>query len=126
MGDGKILIVDDNSTGRELLRDTIELEGDYEILTAANGVEAVAAARAEKPNLILMDLHMPLMDGYETTASLKADPQTAEIPVIALTASHVMSEDHRRALDVGCVEYLQKPVARVLLLQKVRQHIRLR
>ncbi len=123
MDDGKIMIVDDNPTGRELLRDTIELEGDYEIVTAANGVEALKVAGQEMPNLILMDLHMPLMDGYETTEKLKANPATAHIPVIALTASHVMSDDHQRALRVGCADYLQKPVARVILLQKVRQHI---
>ncbi len=122
--EGKILVVDDNATGRELLRDTIELEGDFEILTAANGVEALQVANAEKPNLILMDLHMPLMDGYQTTENLKSNPDTTDIPVIALTASHVMSEDHKRALQVGCVDYLQKPVARVLLLQKVRHYIK--
>ncbi|MDP9351902.1 MAG: response regulator [Chloroflexota bacterium] len=125
MGDGKILIVDDNPTGRELLRDTIELEGDYEIVTAANGVEALEVAGQEMPNLILMDLHMPLMDGYETTERLKTNPATSHIPVVALTASHVMSDDHKRAIQVGCADYLQKPVARVILLQKVRQHIRL-
>ncbi len=124
MSEGKILVVDDNAVGRELLRDTIELEGDFEIVTAANGVEALQVADAEKPNLILMDLHMPLMDGYQTTENLKRNPETTDIPVVALTASHVMSEDHKRALEVGCVDYLQKPVARVLLLQKIRQHLR--
>ena len=124
MDEGKVLIVDDNSTGRELLRDMIELDGDFEILTAANGVEALEVARRERPDLILMDLHMPAMDGYETTENLKKDAQTAGIPVVALTASHVLSEDHQRAMRVGCADYLQKPVARVLLLEKVRQHIR--
>lgn len=124
MSEGKILIVDDNDTGRELLRDTIELEGEYDIATAANGLEALEAVRREKPDLILMDLHMPRMDGYETTINLKANPETADIPVIALTASHVMSEDHQRAIEVGCADYMQKPVARLLLLEKVRQHIR--
>ncbi|MDQ3327565.1 MAG: response regulator [Chloroflexota bacterium] len=124
MSEGKILVVDDNAVGRELLRDTIELEGDFEIITAANGVEALQVARSEKPDLILMDLHMPLMDGYQTTENLKSNPETTDIPVVALTASHVMSEDHKRALDVGCVDYLQKPVARALLLQKVRLHIK--
>lgn len=121
---GKILIVDDNATGRELLRDTIELEGEYEIVTAANGRDALDVAERERPDLILMDLQMPLMDGYETTEHLKADPGTADIPVVALTASHVMSEDHQRAMQVGCADYLQKPVSRLLLLQKVRQHIK--
>lgn len=125
MSEGKILIVDDNVTGRELLRDTIELEGEYEIVTAANGIEALEVVGREQPDLILMDLHMPQMDGYETTINLKANPETARIPVIALTASHVMSEDHRRALQVGCADYLQKPVARTVLLEKVRHYLRL-
>lgn len=125
MNEGKILIVDDNVTGRELLRDTIELEGEFEIATAANGVEALAVVGRDKPDLILMDLHMPQMDGYETTINLKANPATADIPVIALTASHVMSEDHQRAIQVGCADYLQKPVARPVLLEKVRQYLQL-
>ncbi len=124
MSAGKILIVDDNATGRELLRDTIELEGDYEIITAANGLEALETVRLHMPDLILMDLHMPIMDGYETTENLKIDPRTAGIPVVALTASHVLSEDHQRAMDVGCADYLQKPVARVLLLETVHKHLR--
>ncbi|MDQ3855500.1 MAG: response regulator [Chloroflexota bacterium] len=123
MSEGRILIVDDNATGRQLLRDTIELEGEYDVVTAANGLEALEAVRREKPDLVLMDLHMPLMDGYETTENLKAHPETASIPVVALTASHVMSEDHQRAIEIGCADYLQKPVARLLLLEKVRQHI---
>ncbi len=64
------------------------------------------------------------MDGYETTENLKGDPETAGIPVIALTASHVLSQDHQRAVDIGCSAYLRKPVARVLLLETVRKHIR--
>ena len=124
MSQGKILIVDDNAIGRALLRDTIELEGEYDIVTAKNGVEALEVVKHEKPNLILMDLQMPLMDGYETTLNLKANPEPADIPVVALTASHVMSDDHQRAMQIGCADYLQKPVARLLLLEKVRQHIK--
>jgi CheY-like chemotaxis protein len=121
--DSRILIVDDNATARALLRDTIQLEGEYDIITAANGLEAVQLALAERPDLILMDLHMPLMDGYEATCALKADLRTADIPVVALTASYVMGEDRERALRAGCAEYLQKPVPRVLLLEKVREHL---
>ncbi len=100
----------------------IELETEYEVLVAANGREALEIALAERPSLILMDLHMPVMDGYETTRRLKEAPQTADIPVIAVTASHVMSEDHEHALAAGCVDYLQKPISRAELLEKIHLH----
>ncbi len=120
----KILVVDDNARGRHLLRATIELEEEYEVMTAADGREALELAGRECPGLVLMDLHMPVWDGYRTTTCLKANPKTADIPVIALTASHVMGEDLARAMEAGCVDYLQKPVPRQLLLDKVHEHIR--
>ncbi len=124
MSQGRILIVDDNATGREFLRDTIELEGEYEVLTVPSGQEALEVAELDQPHLILMDLHMPQMDGYETTQQLKANRLTAHIPVIAMTASRVTADDRRQAEVVGCVDYVQKPVPRFILLEKIKQHLR--
>ncbi len=126
MTTAKILVVDDNAIGRELLRDTIELDGEYEVLTASSGEEALRLAERERPNLIILDLHMPRMDGYQTTSELRSRPGTRDIPIIALTASRVGREDRRRAFESGCQDYLEKPVPRHLLLSKLRQHLHLR
>jgi two-component system cell cycle response regulator DivK len=103
----KILIVEDVEYNRELLVQL--LEDEYEILTAADGAAGIEAAARHRPDLILMDLSLPGVDGWEATRRLKARPETAAIPVIALTA-HAMQGDEERAHACGCDDYLTKPI----------------
>jgi CheY-like chemotaxis protein len=103
----KILIVEDVEYNRDLLVQL--LEEDYEVLTAADGAAGIEAAARERPDLILMDLSLPEVDGWEATRRLKARPDTAAIPVIALTA-HAMQGDEERARACGCDDYLTKPI----------------
>src|SRR6266481_6997955 len=95
------------------------LEG-YEIISAPDGAEGVAKALAERPDLILMDLNLPVIDGWEATRQLKANPATRDIPIIALTA-HAMAGDREKALASGCDEFDTKPVAFDRLLAKIEQ-----
>jgi CheY-like chemotaxis protein len=103
----KILIVEDVDYNRDLLVQL--LEEDYEVVTAADGAAGIEAAARERPDLILMDLSLPVVDGWEATRRLKARPETAMIPVIALTA-HAMQGDEERARACGCDDYLTKPI----------------
>src|SRR5436305_2047140 len=103
----KILIVEDIEMNRELLMRL--LEDDYELLTAQDGESGVAAALRERPDLILMDLSLPVMDGWEATRQVKADSATNGTPVIALTA-HAMRGDEEKARLAGCDDYLTKPI----------------
>jgi len=103
----KILIVEDVALNAELLVQL--LEDDYELLGAEDGEQGIALAEAEQPDLILMDMSLPLMDGYEATRRLKATEALAGIPIIGLSA-HAMSGDVRKALAAGCDGYLTKPV----------------
>jgi CheY-like chemotaxis protein len=93
---------------------------NYEVIAAKDGEEAVRSARAEKPDLILMDLSLPRMDGWTATRQLKADPDVHDIPVIALTA-HAMIGDRERALAAGCDDYVSKPINIRELAAKLRQ-----
>ena len=102
-----ILIVDDMAMNRDLLEQL--LEDDYRVVSAANGEESIAMARRERPDLILMDLSLPLLDGWDASRLLKADPELAEIPIIALTA-HVMRGDEEKARAAGCDGFLGKPI----------------
>jgi len=102
-----ILIVEDVQYNRELLVQL--LEDDYEVLTAADGAAGIEAAARHRPDLILMDLSLPGVDGWEATRRLKARPETQAIPVIALTA-HAMQGDEERARACGCDDYLTKPI----------------
>jgi CheY-like chemotaxis protein len=104
----KILIVEDDEMLMDLMQQTLELS-DHTIHSAANGVQALAKAAAEPPDVILMDIGMPIMDGYEATRRLKADERTRRIPIIALTA-HASAIDRKQALDAGADEYEPKPV----------------
>lgn len=104
----RILVADDNTAGRELMRTLLELE-DYVVYEAADGLEAVEVARRLKPDVILMDLHMPRMDGIGAARELRADPATQSIPIVALTAS-ATPEERRLAVRAGCVGYIFKPV----------------
>lgn len=108
MAGKKILIVEDNSVNRKLLI-TVLRPYDYRILVAADGEEALATATRELPDLILMDLQLPKMNGYMVTARLKAQPETMHIPIIALTA-HAMPEEKERARRVGFDGYITKPI----------------
>ena len=103
----KILIVEDVEYNRDLLVQLLEEE--YEIVTAADGAAGIEAATRERPDLILMDLSLPGVDGWEATRRLKARPETETIPVIALTA-HAMQGDEERARACGCDDYLTKPI----------------
>ena len=112
----RILLVEDHEMNRDMLRRRLERAG-YEVDLAEDGEEALARA-AHFPALILMDLSLPHMDGWEATRRLKADAATARIPVIALTA-HVMAGDRERALDAGCDEFETKPVEFARLCAKI-------
>ncbi len=108
MAKPRVLIVEDNVDNFELVRFLLERAG-YEVLSAANGVEGVVAARREQPDLVLMDLSMPEMDGWKATAQMKAEATTRHIPVLALTA-HTLPSERKRAIDAGCDGYISKPI----------------
>lgn len=114
----KILLVEDNEMNRDMLSRRLERRG-YEVVIAVNGAEGVAMATSETPNLILMDMSLPIMDGWEATKSIKADPLTQSIPIIALTA-HAMSGDREKALEAGCDDYDTKPIELPRLLLKIK------
>lgn len=108
MPDGKILVVEDNMLNMELAVDVLGAAG-YTVLQAENAERGIALARAEKPALILMDVRLPGMDGLSATGILRAEPETREIPVVALTA-HAMKGDEEKALAAGCKGYITKPI----------------
>ena len=114
----KVLLVEDNEESRDGLSRRLSRKG-YEVLLAADGRQGVEKARAEAPDLILMDMSLPVLDGWEATRQLKAAPQTRDIPVIALTA-HAMAGDREKALEAGCDDYDTKPVELARLLGKIQ------
>ena len=103
-----LLLVEDNDDNR-IIYSTYFAHAGFRVIEAADGEQGIALARSEQPDVILMDVSIPIIDGWEATRRLKADPVTAHIPVIALTA-HALAADRERALDVGCDDYLPKPV----------------
>jgi CheY-like chemotaxis protein len=113
----RLLLVEDNEMNSDMLSRRLMRRG-YEVILAADGAEGVAAARRERPDLILMDMSLPVMNGWDATRALKADPATQSIPVIALTA-HAMSSDHARAMEAGCDDFDTKPIELQRLLQKI-------
>ena len=113
----KILLVEDNEMNRDMLSRRLGKRG-FEVVTAADGAQAVERARSERPQLILMDLSLPVMDGWTATRELRGEPETASIPVIALTA-HAMDGEAQRALDAGCDDFDTKPVELPRLLSKI-------
>ena len=113
----KILIVEDNEENRDALSRRLQRRG-FQVVMAFDGRLGVAAAKVELPDLILMDMNMPEVDGWEATKQVKADPVTAHIPVIALTA-HAMAGDRDRAIQAGCVDYHTKPVELPKLLTQI-------
>ena len=113
----KILIVEDNEMNRDMLSRRLARRG-YQIVLAVDGGEGIAMATAESPDLILMDMSLPVVDGWEATRRLKAEPRTRVIPVIGLTA-HAMAGDREKVLEAGCDDYDTKPVELPRLLQKI-------
>jgi two-component system cell cycle response regulator DivK len=117
----KILLVEDNEMNRDMLSRRLARKG-FQVLLAADGQEGVSVARADHPDLILMDISLPVMDGYAATRTLKADPATNAIPIIALTA-HAMVGDREKCLEAGCDDHDTKPVELSRLLAKIEAHL---
>lgn len=117
----KILLIEDNEMNRDMLSRRLERKG-FEVVCATDGAAGVLLAQEERPDLILMDMSLPVLDGWEATRKLKSDEATREIPVIALTA-HAMASDRVRALEVGCDDYETKPVEMPRLLEKIGQFL---
>ncbi len=115
----KLLLVEDNEMNRDMLSRRLEKRG-YTLVLAIDGGQGVAMAKSELPDLILMDMSLPVMDGWEATQLVKADPATKGIPVIALTA-HAMESDRQKALDAGCDDFDTKPVELARLLIKIEE-----
>ena len=113
----KVLLVEDNELNRDMLTRRLERRG-YQVVVAVDGDEAQKVAGAETPDLILMDMSLPVVDGWEATRRLKGDPATRAIPIIALTA-HAMAGDRQKALDAGCDDYDTKPIELPRLLEKI-------
>lgn len=112
-----ILIVEDNEMNRDMLSRRLERKG-YQVLIAVDGEQGIGVARASAPDLILMDMSLPVVDGWEATRRIKADPDLRHIPVIALTA-HAMANDREKALEAGCDDYDTKPIELPRLLGKM-------
>ncbi|HEX9921201.1 MAG TPA: response regulator [Anaerolineae bacterium] len=117
----KILLVEDNEMNRDMLSRRLERRG-FEVIMAADGEQGLAMAESERPDLILMDMSLPVLDGWEATRRLKSASQTQSIPIIALTA-HAMAGDEAKALSVGCDDYDTKPVEMSRLLDKIQKHL---
>jgi CheY-like chemotaxis protein len=117
----KILYIDDTENNRILVTRRLERKG-FQVLTAVSAEEGLATAAAQKPDLILMDMGMPDVDGWTATRRLKADPALNSIPVIALTA-HAMQGDREKAIDAGCDDYETKPFDFVRLIEKIESHL---
>lgn len=113
----RILIVEDDEMNRDMLSRRLLRRG-YDVILAVDGGEALDRASSERPDLILMDVSLPVLDGLEVTRRLRADPATAGIPIIALTA-HAMQSDRERALAAGCVDFDTKPTDLARLLGKI-------
>jgi two-component system cell cycle response regulator DivK len=116
----RVLVVEDQEDNRRILRDLLTSAG-YDVLYAEDGEEALIVASRERPDLILMDIQLPLLDGYEATRRLKADPVLRGIPVIAVT-SYALSGDDVKAKEAGCDAYVTKPFSPRQLLQIIRQY----
>jgi CheY-like chemotaxis protein len=114
----RVLLVEDDLMNRDMLARRLKWEG-HQVIMAADGAQAVSLAQTERPDVILMDLGLPIMNGWEATRQIKTVPATSSIPVIALTA-FAMSEDRQKALAVGCDEFETKPVDFPRLLAKMR------
>lgn len=121
MSNGRILLVEDNLDNMTLIADVLQ-SLNYTVIQATDGRQGVAMAESEKPDLILMDLSLPQMDGWTATRQIKTNPQLSAIPIIALTA-HAMIGDRERALQAGCDDYLTKPINLRELASKLAHYI---
>ncbi len=121
MSNQRILVVEDNRDNMTLIVDVL-LSLDYVALQATDGEKGLEMVKAEKPDLVLMDLSLPKMDGWAATSQIKADPSTKHIPVIALTA-HAMVGDRERALEAGCDDYISKPINLKELVAMLSQYL---
>jgi two-component system cell cycle response regulator DivK len=117
----RILVVEDQEDNRQILRDLLA-STDYEIVEAENGLEALAAVAKHRPDLILMDIQLPILDGYEATRRIKADPELRSIPIIAVT-SYALSGDEAKAREAGCDAYVPKPYSPRQLLAKINEFL---
>jgi two-component system, cell cycle response regulator DivK len=117
----RILLVEDNEMNRDCMQRLLERRG-YEVDCAVDGIEAVEAALARTPDLVLMDISLPRMDGYEATRRLRGEALTREVPVIALTAL-AMPSDRVRAMEAGCCDFETKPVDFPRLMAKIEAHL---
>ncbi|MCB9641038.1 MAG: response regulator [Myxococcales bacterium] len=116
-----LLLVEDNEMNRDMLTRRLQRRG-FDVLIAQDGLEGLQIAQNRLPDLILMDLSLPGVDGWEATRRLKADPNTRHIPVVALTA-HAMAGDREKAIDAGCDDYDTKPIELSRLLEKIRRFL---
>lgn len=117
MDSKKILVVEDNEDTREILLYRLKSMGNYEVFLACNGKEALEIATQSRPDLIIMDLKMPVMDGWEATRALRQTNWGKDLPVIALTAQ-AMEKDEEKALNAGCTDYIAKPIMDYSILRK--------
>ena len=117
----RILVVEDTEDNRQIVRDLLSSAG-YELIEAADGAEGVAAAEREKPDLILMDIQLPGMDGYEATRRIRAIPDIGKVPIIAVT-SYALAGDEAKTREAGCDGYVAKPFSPRQLLAKVREFL---
>jgi two-component system cell cycle response regulator DivK len=117
-----ILVVEDQEDNRQILRDLLGA-GDYEMIEAENGQEALDVMAKRRPDLILMDIQLPIMDGYEATRRIKANPEWKSIPIIVVT-SYALSGDAEKARAAGCDDYVTKPYSPRQLLAKIREYLK--
>jgi two-component system cell cycle response regulator DivK len=118
----KVLIVEDNEMNRDMLARRLQRKG-YDVECAADGPEGIAMAHSIRPDIILMDVALGEMDGWEATAAIRSNPDVADIPIIALTA-HALESDRLKSIQVGCVDFETKPVALDQLVDKIELHTR--
>ena len=117
----RILVVDDQDDLRGVLRDLFTSSG-YIVIEAADGATGIAMAKSDRPSIILMDIQMPVIDGYEATRQIKADPKLTSIPIVAVS-SFAMKGDEEKARSAGCDEYVTKPYSPIQLLRMVRGYL---
>jgi two-component system cell cycle response regulator DivK len=117
----RILVVEDQEDNRQILRDLLTNAG-FDMIEAENGEEAIASAQARRPDLILMDIQLPILDGYEATRRIKADPDLKSIPIIVVT-SYALSGDEDQARRAGCDDYVAKPFSPRQLLAKIKEYV---
>jgi two-component system cell cycle response regulator DivK len=117
----RILVVEDHEDNRRIMRDLLTSSG-YEVIEAVTGVEGVTAAETHRPELILMDIQLPGIDGYEATRRIKANPSLRKVPIIVVT-SYALSGDDEKAFEAGCDAYVAKPFSPRDLLAKIREYV---